>query len=76
MVGFFKEFQNCRNFERSLNATFIALIPKKPGGKKYQGVLAYQLSGQCLQAISKSVSKHILDVVSEEKTLLWKEADS
>ena len=32
VIGFFTKFYDLRSFQRSLNATFIVLVPKKRGG--------------------------------------------
>ena len=39
-LGFFRDFHNDSQFVKSLNPTFIVLIPKK-GGERFKGFQAY-----------------------------------
>ena len=48
----FEEFYHHSKFEKSLNATFIALIPKKNDASNI-----YQLGGELVQVIVKGFDK-------------------
>ena len=51
----FKEFHQQGRFVRSLNSTFLVLIPKKGGGEDLKGFRPISQVGEHLQATSKGV---------------------
>lgn len=64
VLGFFKEFQDYSKMERSLNATFVALIPKKPGAKNIKDFRPISLVGSMYSLLAK-VLANILTSVRE-----------
>ena len=45
VIGFFEEFYEARSFEKSSNATFLVLVPKKGGAKDLKDCRPISLVG-------------------------------
>jgi hypothetical protein len=59
IMAFFSEFHNSRQFERSLNATFISLIPKKADVVEVKDFRPISLVGGVYKIISKVLTNRL-----------------
>ena len=57
VLAAFEEFYLYSNFEKSLNVTFIALVPKKNGASNIRDFRPISLVGECLQDFGQGVGK-------------------
>ena len=55
----FKEFHEFGKFIRSLNTTFLVMIPKKRGGGLLAKVLASRLKGVMMELVNKAQNAYI-----------------
>ena len=62
-MGFFAEFQNSSHFERSLNSTFIVLIPKKGGTDNLKDFRPISLVGSLYKILAKVLANRLKRVV-------------
>ena len=62
-MGFFKEFYEFESFERSLNTTFLVLIPKKGKGRGVEGFQAYKLASGSYKLPAKVLANRLKKVV-------------
>jgi hypothetical protein len=58
-----KEFQNSEKFEKSLNATFVSLIPKKAGMVELKDFRPISLIGGMYKIISKFLANRLKSVL-------------
>ena len=63
VMGFFAEFQNSSHFERSLNSTFIVLIPKKGGTDNLKDFHPISLVGSLYKILAKILANRLKRVV-------------
>ena len=63
VMGFFAEFQNSSHFERSLNSTFIVLIPKKGGTDNLKDFRPISLVGSLYKILAKILANRLKRVV-------------
>ena len=75
-MGFFEKVYEHRQFESSLNATFLALIPKKNDATNIKDFRPIGLIGSIYKLLSKVLAnrlKEVLDdLISEsQNALLW-----
>ncbi|WMV29911.1 hypothetical protein MTR67_023296, partial [Solanum verrucosum] len=61
----FQHFYDQGRFERSFNATFIALIPKKKGAKELRDFRPISLIGSIYQILSKVLTERLKRVMSK-----------
>ena len=52
-MNFFKKFHESGHFVRSLNTTFLVLIPKKRGSKGLEGFQINKLGGGVVQMVGQ-----------------------
>lgn len=65
VLNFFKEFQDQGSFEKSLNATFIALIPKKTGAHKIKDFRPINLVGSIYKLLVKVLANRLRMVLDK-----------
>ena len=65
VMGFFKEFHDHSCFVRSLNATFLVLIPKKGGVEDLRDFRPISLVGGLYKWLAKVVAKRLKLVVGK-----------
>ncbi|RVW74519.1 hypothetical protein CK203_053802 [Vitis vinifera] len=58
-MGFFKEFFECSSFARSLNATFLILIPKKGGVEDLKDFRPIGLIGGLYKLLAKVLANRL-----------------
>ena len=56
-MGFFKEFYENGTVTRSINTTFLVLIPKRGGVEDLKGLSTYKFGWEPLQTVRKGVGK-------------------
>jgi len=61
----FQHFYDQGRFERSFNATFIALIPKKKGAKELRDFRPISLIGSIYKILSKVLTERLKRVMSK-----------
>ena len=61
----FKDFFESRKFVRSLNSTFIVLVPKKVGAKELKDFTPISLVNSLYKLISKVLANRIKKVMSQ-----------
>lgn len=61
----FQNFYDKEVFERSFNATFIALIPKKKGAKELRDFRPISLIGSIYKLFSKVLAQRLKKVISQ-----------
>ena len=62
-LAVFKEFYQHSKFEKSLNATFIALIPKKNGASNIQDFRPISLVGSVYKILAKVLANRLKEVL-------------
>ena len=65
VLGFFKEFFDLGQFERSLNATFLVLIPKKGGSDDLKDFRPISLVGSLYKLLAKVLANRLKRVVGK-----------
>ena len=65
VMGFFREFHNHGRFVRSLNATFIVLIPKKGGTEDLRDYRPISLVGGLYKWLAKVLANRLKMVVGK-----------
>ena len=75
-MGFFGEVYEQGQFEKSLNATFIALIPKKPNAVNIRDFRPISLIGSIYKLLAKVLANRLreefwMGLFQNLKTLLW-----
>ena len=76
IMGFFGEVYEQGQFEKSLNATFIALIPKKPNAVNIRDFRPISLIGSIYKLLAKVLANRLreefwMGLFQNLKTLLW-----
>jgi hypothetical protein len=66
IIAVLKEFQNIEKFEKSLNATFASLIPKKAGVVDIKDFLPISLIGCTYKIISKVLANRLKSVLGRQ----------
>jgi hypothetical protein len=61
----FHEFHTTRNFERSMNVTFLALIPKKPGAQECKDFRPISLVTGIYKIIAKVLANRLSGVLTK-----------
>ena len=61
----FEEFYQHSKFEKSLNATFIALIPKKNGASNIRDFRPISLVGSVYKILAKVLANHLKEVLDQ-----------
>ena len=64
-MTFFHDFQVTRNSEKSINATFLALIPKKPGAQEYKDFRPISLVTGIYKIIAKVLANRLTVVLDK-----------
>jgi len=64
-LSLFKEFHNSSKFVRSLNSTFLVLIPKKKGPKEFKDFRPISLVGCICKLLAKVLAKGFSRVLGE-----------
>lgn len=70
IMGFFEEVYDQGQFESSLNATFLALIPKKNDARNIKDFRPISLIGSVYKLLSKVLAnrlKEVFDLISESQ---------
>ena len=62
-MGFFEEFYEQGQFEKSLNATFLALIPKKPNAVNIKDFWPISLIGSMYKLLAKVLANRLKGVL-------------
>jgi hypothetical protein len=65
IMAVFSEFQNSCQFERSLNATFVSLIPKKVDAEEIKDFRPISLVGGVYKMISKVLANRLKSVLGK-----------
>ena len=65
MLGFFKEFHEQDKFVRSLNATFLVLVPKKQNVEDLKDLRPISLVGGLYKILAKVLAKRIKSVLGQ-----------
>ncbi|RVW30958.1 Transposon TX1 uncharacterized 149 kDa protein [Vitis vinifera] len=65
VLGFFRDFHNHGRFVKSLNATFIVLIPKKGGAEEIRDFRPISLVGGLYKWLAKVLAKRLKKVVGK-----------
>jgi hypothetical protein len=76
IMGFFGEVHTYCKFERSLNASFIALIPKKQNATNIRDFCPISLIGSVYKLLSKVLAnrlKGVLDHIISKFFYRWQE---
>ena len=63
VLGFFKEFHNQSRFVKSLNATFLVLIPKKQNVEDLKDLRPIGLVGGLYKILSKVLANRVKRVM-------------
>ena len=61
----FEEFYLYNKFEKSLNATFIALVSKKNGASNIRDFRPISLVGSVYKILAKVLTKHLKEVLDQ-----------
>jgi len=64
-MGFFSEFHNKGVFEKSLNATFISLIPKLAGVDDIKPFRPISLVGSAYKIFAKVIASRLRKVIGK-----------
>ena len=64
MIGFFKEFHDQNRFVKSLNVTFLVLIPKKQNVEDLKDLRPISLVGALYKILSKFLANRIRRVMA------------
>ena len=59
IMGFFKEFHEMGRFVKSLNATFLVLVPKKGGAEDLKDFRPISLVGSLYKLLAKVLANRI-----------------
>ena len=62
---FFREFHECSGFVKSLNATFLTLIPKKRGAEDLKDFSLISLMGSLYKLLTKVLANRLKKVVDK-----------
>ena len=65
VLAVFEEFYQHSKFEKSLNATFIALIPKKNGASNIRDFRPISLVGSVYKILAKVLANRLKDVLDQ-----------
>ena len=65
MLGFFKEFHEQGKFVRSLNATFLVLVPKKQNVEDLKDLRPISLVGGLYKILAKVLANRIKSVLGK-----------
>ncbi|KAJ9681586.1 hypothetical protein PVL29_020449 [Vitis rotundifolia] len=65
IVGFFKEFHERGRFVKSLNATFLVLVPKKGGAENLKDFRPISLVGSLYKLLAKVLANRIKKVMGK-----------
>ena len=65
MLGFFKEFHEQGRFVRSLNATFLVLVPKKQNFEDLKDLRPISLVGGIYKILAKVLANRIKRVMDQ-----------
>jgi hypothetical protein len=65
IMAVFSEFHNSSQFERSLNATFVSLIPKKAKAVEVKDFWPISLVGGVYKIISKVLANRLKSVLGK-----------
>ncbi|KAJ9682407.1 hypothetical protein PVL29_018343 [Vitis rotundifolia] len=65
IMGFFREFHERGRFVKSLNATFLVLVPKKGGAKDLKDFRSISLVGSLYKLLANRIKKVMGKVISE-----------
>ena len=68
-MGFFKEFDERGKFIRSLDTTFLVLLPKKGGTDDFRYYRPINLVGGLCKLLAKVLSNRLKKVVSKVASL-------
>ena len=63
VLGFFKEYYEHNRFVKSLNATFLVLIPKKCNAKDFKDLRPISLVGGLYKILTKVLANRIKRVI-------------
>ena len=64
IVGFLREFHERGRFVKSLNATFLVLVPKKGGAKDLKDFKPISLVGNLYKLLANRIKKVMGKVIS------------
>ena len=65
VLAMFEEFYQHNKFEKSLNATFIALIPKKNGASNIRDFKTISLVGSVYKILAKALANRLKVVLDQ-----------
>ena len=65
ILAMFEEFYHHSKFEKSLNATFIALIPKRNGASNIQNFRPISLVGSVYKILVKVLANRLKEVLDQ-----------
>ncbi|RVW20304.1 Transposon TX1 uncharacterized 149 kDa protein [Vitis vinifera] len=65
IMGFLLDFHECGRFVRSLNSTFLVLIPKKPGAEDLRDFRPISLVGGLYKLLAKVLANRLKKVVGK-----------
>ena len=65
ILAFFDEFFRHGNFQRSLNSTFLVLIPKKGGAEELKDFRPISLVGSLYKLLAKVLANRLKQAVRE-----------
>ena len=65
VLAIFEEFYQHSKFEKSLNATFIALIPKKNGASNIRDFRPISLVGSVYKILAKALANRLKEVLDQ-----------
>ena len=65
VIGFFKEFHDHGRFDKSLNVTFLVLIPKKRGAEDLRDFKPISLVGGLYKWLAKVLANRLKLVVGK-----------
>ena len=65
VIGFFKEFHDNARFVKSLNSTFLVLIPKKQSVEDFKDLIPISLVGSLYKILSKVLANRIKMVMDK-----------
>ena len=67
IMGFFKEFHEMGRFVKSLNATFLVLVPKKGGAEDLKDFKPISLVGSLYKLLANRIKKVMGKVILESQ---------
>ena len=71
VLAVFEEFYQHSKFEKSLNATFIALIPKKNGASNIRDFRPISLVGSVYKILAKVLANRLKEVLDQLISVSW-----